>query len=222
LKQAQKTGPLGYIVKPFNPRELEIIIAAGMYKVNKKRHFKNIDEQCCFCLKKFCGITFRRNIEFTPIFIHGEVVLITGYNADDFISNKLRWENIIHPDDRQEYSKNIYKNLKMDPDSSNEKEYRIICKDGNVRWVRNFIRNICDDFGKPIGIQDVIMDITEARSLKQILEEKSTDLNLFKCTTVERENMMIELKQKVNSLREKLGETPEYDLSFLENEEDRL
>ena len=142
---------------------------------------------------------------------------ITGYNVDDFISRKLRWEDIVHPDDFKEYPGDIYEGLRKVPDFSDEREYRIICKDGEIRWIKGFVRNISDGFGKPICIQEIIGDITEMKDMEYRIEKESKDLKLLKTLWIDRENMMIKLKEKVNSLCKALGRTPEYDLSFLEN-----
>ena len=157
------------------------------------------------------------DLDFMPVFIHGEVKRITGYNANDFISGSLKWKDIVHPDDLHGYPGDMHENLKMVPNFSDGREYRIICKDGKIHWVNNFIKNICDDLGKPIRIQEIINDITERKNMEQKIKEKSKELDLFSTMTVNYENQIIELKKKVNSLCKALGEAPKYDLSFIKN-----
>jgi PAS domain-containing protein len=58
---------------------------------------------------------------------------ITGYD-EEFTSGKVRWEQIIHPDDMGWLMTTRRKNFKQCGFSS-DKEYRIIRKDGVVRRV---------------------------------------------------------------------------------------
>jgi FOG: GAF domain len=48
-------------------------------------------------LQKFRGIAFRRTIDFVPIFFHGAVEEITGYTAEEFVTENPAWDQIIHP-----------------------------------------------------------------------------------------------------------------------------
>lgn len=57
------------------------------------------------------------------------------------------------------------------PDYSIEREYRILRKDGQIRWVHEDIRNICDDSGKPIVVQGAIYDITERKRAEEDLRD---------------------------------------------------
>jgi PAS domain S-box-containing protein len=117
----------------------------------------------------FQGIAFRGRMDFTPIFFHGAVEEITGYTEEEFTRGQPRWNQIIHPDDFQTISENIEK-IGSVPDYSDEREYRIIRKDGDIRWVHEFIQNLCDRSGKPLMVQGAIYDVTDH---KRAEEEKS-------------------------------------------------
>jgi len=59
-------------------------------------------------------------------------------------------------------------------------------------------------------------DITERNRAKLNLQQNLKDLQHFRDVTVDRENVMIDLKKEVNSLCRELGKEPVHDLSFLE------
>ena len=117
----------------------------------------------------FQGIAFRGRINFSPIFFHGAVEEISGYTEDEFINGDPRWDQVIHPDDLPTISESSEK-IGSVPDYSAEREYRIIRKDGDIRWVHEIIRNLCDRSGKPIMVQGAIYDVTDR---KRAEEEKS-------------------------------------------------
>ncbi|MGA1796576.1 MAG: PAS domain S-box protein, partial [bacterium] len=118
--------------------------------------------------KNFKGILFQANIDFKPIFFHGAVEAITGYTEDDFIAESPRWDQIVHRDDLPKIYE-ISRKLRRVPNYSVEREYRILCRDGEIRWMEEIIQNICDEEGRPILIQGVLYDITERKHTEQAL-----------------------------------------------------
>ena len=113
-------------------------------------------------VSNFPGITFRSDLHFKPLFFHGKIKNITGYTEHDFVSGKITWDKIIHPDDLPKLLEDT-KKINIYPDISYENEYRIIRKDKSIRYVRQYIQNISNDLGRPVFTQGVIYDITERK-----------------------------------------------------------
>ena len=114
------------------------------------------------------GIVFGSRLDFSPIFVRGPVETITGYQERDFQAGKPRWEEIIHPDDRNAVAESIA-SLGKRADGATQHEYRIIRKDGQMRWVRGFIQNIADASGKPAFLEGAIFDITAQKAARDEL-----------------------------------------------------
>ncbi len=127
-------------------------------------------------VQNFNGIAFRAKSDFTPIFIHGMVHDITGYTDEEFTSGKVRWEQIIHPDDMRLAYDGETKKLQMVPGFSSDKEYRIIRKDGAVRWVHHRAQNQAGEDGKVAYIQGTIHDITDRRAAEDALRERMKEI----------------------------------------------
>ncbi|MFQ5981583.1 MAG: PAS domain S-box protein [Candidatus Heimdallarchaeota archaeon] len=121
-------------------------------------------------VQNFHGIAYQGDFRFAPIFFHGAVEEITGYTEDEFIAGTPAWDQIIYPEDLPLIQIRIDE-LSSIPDSSTEMEYRIIRKDGQIRWIRERIQNICDSAGNPIRVQGALFDITERKQMKAVLEE---------------------------------------------------
>jgi|GEM_PF-1724766 len=70
--------------------------------------------------------------------------------------------------------------------------------------------------GKSVGVVLTFNDITIRKSWEAELRKNLEDLQQFERAAVNRENVMIDLKKKVNELSKKLGQPEPYNLSFLE------
>ncbi|MGA1844682.1 MAG: PAS domain S-box protein [bacterium] len=120
--------------------------------------------------KNFKGILYQTDIHFTPIFFHGAVEAITGYKEEDFVSKGPMWDRIIHREDFPVIDRESRKLLTV-PHYSREREYKIVRRDGEIRWVEEIIQNTCDKSGKPVVIQGVIYDITERKRAESALKD---------------------------------------------------
>jgi PAS domain S-box-containing protein len=121
-------------------------------------------------VQDFPGIAYRGRMDFVPVFFHGAVEAITGYSGEEFASGRRRWDQVIHPDDFAQLQESWEKTRSV-PGYSTEREYRIVRKDGQIRWVREIIHNICNGFGKPAFVQGVLYDITGRKQAEENLRE---------------------------------------------------
>ncbi len=67
-----------------------------------------------------------------------------------------------------------------------------------------------DENGKVISVYTTMEDITENKHAEQALKEKINELERYKTITVNREMKMMELKNEINELYEKLNQKPKY------------
>ncbi len=120
-------------------------------------------------VRSFRGIAFRGTTSSLPIFLHGAVEEITGYTEDEFLEGAIRWDEIIHPEDLPRSFNEDGEQLRSQPRHSYSREYRIVHKDGGVRWVQEDIQNICDDSGRSVLVQGTIRDITQRKLAEDAL-----------------------------------------------------
>ncbi|MFX1569124.1 MAG: PAS domain S-box protein [Promethearchaeota archaeon] len=128
------------------------------------------EEKYHIFLANFQGIAFQGNLDFTPIFFHGNVQEITGYTEEDFITGNPRWDQIILEEDKNKIADSI-KNIHDVPNTVIEREYRILTKDGKYKWLSEIIQNISDKNGIPYLVQGVINDITKRKEAELKLKE---------------------------------------------------
>ncbi|MHA1728662.1 MAG: PAS domain S-box protein, partial [Promethearchaeota archaeon] len=128
-------------------------------------------------IQNFHGIVYKGKINFHPIFFHGEVEKITGYTEQEFSFGNLRWDELIHPDDiLDELS---FKKIQTVPNYSIIREYRILHKSGEIRWILENIHNVCDNLGKPTFVQGMLFDITKNKQMEQKLKESEEKFRII-------------------------------------------
>lgn len=136
----------------------------------KEEILRNSEEKYRSFLENFKGIVFQLNMDLTPMFYHGLVEEITGYRGDEFVSGNPRWNQIVHPEDLKNIEESLKKVRKIS-NYSDTREYRIIRKDGEVRWVSEMTHTISDEKGKSVKVQGTIQDITEKKILSDELKK---------------------------------------------------
>jgi len=128
--------------------------------------------------ENFQGIAFRGTLDWIPEFFHGSVEAITGYKEEDFTSGNPSWDEVIHPDDKEVVFK-IGENLSKIPSEIINRKYRIIKKNGEIRWVHEFTSNVCDESGVPKWVQGSIYDITDVVLAEKTLKRSLNDLEIY-------------------------------------------
>jgi PAS domain S-box-containing protein len=116
--------------------------------------------------------TYRCSMDknWTMQFISDEVESLSGYPASDFINNSVRsFASIIAPEDQEMIEKAI--RLSVKKKKSYRIEYRIIHKNGKIRWAQERGRAIFDKSNKVACLDGVITDITSRKQAEAALRE---------------------------------------------------
>ncbi len=97
-------------------------------------------------------------------FVSPACLEITGYNVEAFYEHADLMEEMVHPADRH-----LLEAMESQPQNGvcqgGEVEYRIITKDGAIRWIRRNCRPILDEQGVYLGRRGSLSDITDKKML---------------------------------------------------------
>jgi hypothetical protein len=124
-------------------------------------------------LQNFKGISFKLNRNFDLLLLEGALDEITGYTEEEFISGRVKFFDLIVPEDMallyQIRDKMI--SSQISPNSIMEYDYRIRRKDGSVKWVHELIHNVCSTSGETAFVQGYAYDITQRKKVEETLEK---------------------------------------------------
>lgn len=178
LEKAKVSEPFGYIIKPFDPRSLHISIKMARYKHAMDEKLQVSEERYRGFVQNFLGIAFRFTPDFSVVFLHGATESITGYREEEFMAGSVTWEMLLHPEDA---ARMLPQNnaIREKREYAGSREYRIIRKDGEVRWIFELVQKIAATPSSSSYIQGASYDITDRKNAEDAVRVANRKLNLL-------------------------------------------
>ncbi|TXH28866.1 MAG: PAS domain S-box protein, partial [Elusimicrobia bacterium] len=102
-------------------------------------------------------------------FVSHNVVQI-GYSADEFLSGEKVFADLVHPDDLPRLVNEVASLAGRGVDRF-EKEYRLVTRDGGVRWVDDRTIAERDERGNITHYQGIVIDISERKAADHALRQ---------------------------------------------------
>jgi PAS domain S-box-containing protein len=120
----------------------------------------------------------RNDDDWTMCFISDGCRIITGHAPQDLIGNALvSYNDMIHPDDRKMVADEVHRGIAEG--GHFHVEYRLIAKDGTVRWLWEQGCPVYDDKGKMVGLEGFITDITARKKAQENVRLANWKLTLL-------------------------------------------
>lgn len=146
---------------------------------------KNLEEAVDI-INRSPAVAFRWRMERDwPVeYVSDNVEKLTGITAGDFTSGKARYSDIIHPDDIKRVAAEVeFFTGRENAGHFVHKPYRIVARDGAVKWVEDSTNVIRDDSGAVVQLKGLVIDITDrieaTREIKRKNELLETINNLL-------------------------------------------
>jgi PAS domain S-box-containing protein len=168
LREALEAGADDVMRVPFEPEVLTARVAAGL----RAARLRASEALLGSLVGNIPGAVYRGACDehWTMEWLSDEIEAISGYPASDFIYSAVRpFVSIIHPDDREYVWQSVIE--AVDAGRPYGLEYRIVRRDGSVRWVleRGQAQEVGDGRRWLVG---AIFDITARRAAEQALRER--------------------------------------------------
>jgi PAS domain S-box-containing protein len=108
------------------------------------------------------------------VFMSPHLEAVLGYSADEWASDAEFYLKVIHPDDLERVLAEHRRTRETGDLFS--MEYRMVARDGRVRWFLDEARVIRDEAGRPVFHHGFILDITERKELADALHRSEEEL----------------------------------------------
>jgi sigma-B regulation protein RsbU (phosphoserine phosphatase) len=93
-----------------------------------------------------------------------------GYSDHDLIDGKIRFSQLVHPEDRNRLAQEVKQFAEADVEDYTQ-SYRILTRSGEVRWVEDQTSVVRDDQGRKVYNQGIMVDVTPRRLAEEELRK---------------------------------------------------
>jgi PAS domain S-box-containing protein/diguanylate cyclase (GGDEF)-like protein len=162
LERAKITEPFGYILKPFEERELHGHIEIALYKARMEKKLKDSEERYVLATMGANDGLWDWDLTKHTIYFSPRWKSMIGYGEGELGQHPSEWFSRLHPEDRSRVKQQIAAHI-TGKIQHFECEYRILSKDGTYRWALARGLAMADSTGKAQRIAGSQTDITERK-----------------------------------------------------------
>jgi PAS domain S-box-containing protein len=164
FQRAKITEPYGYILKPFEERELRTTIEMALYKHKMERRLKESEEWLTTTLKSIGDAVIATDKNERVAFMNPVAERLTGWNQEDALGKDLREIfNIIDEETRSVIESPVTKVLREGIAVNLVSNTTLITKNGTEIPIDDIGAPLRDERGNIIGVVLIFRDITEHR-----------------------------------------------------------
>jgi len=162
LERAKITEPFGYILKPFEERELHGHIEIALYKARMEKKLKDSEERYVLATMGANDGLWDWDLTTHKIYYSPRWKSMLGFGEPEIGPHPSEWLSRLHPEDRPRVKQQISAHIRGKVQHF-ESEYRILCKDGSYKWALTRGLALADSKGKAQRIAGSQTDITERK-----------------------------------------------------------
>lgn len=166
VEQVKRSDPCGYILKPFQERDLRIGIEVALHKDTIERRVQESEEKFRLVTESIDDVFWLSSADFKELlYVSPAYEKIWGRKREELYRAPLSFVEGIHPDDRHMVRSRM-ESLSLE---SQQLEYRVIRPDNSISWVRDRRFPVFDHQGNLYRMAGVTTDITEQKNAQQQL-----------------------------------------------------
>jgi PAS domain S-box-containing protein len=117
------------------------------------------------------AMIYQAGTDWVPTICGKYISVLTGYTKKELTSGKVKWLDIIFPEDKERVLRESTILLKKPCDIT--QEYRLVRKDGKITWVQDKKISYYEK-GKLKYIEGIVLDITKRKQAEKKLEESES------------------------------------------------
>ena len=177
VSRAQLTEPYGYLVKPFDEREVQTTVAIALYKAMSDRKLRDSRRWARGVLHSISDAVITTDMNGHVRYINPSAQFLTGWSAKDAANRSLHEVVTINDDIlRQQLDEAIALSSRNVGESGYELHFDLLHRNGNVIPVSAIITGIQYEDGESHGIVLTFRDISIQRQVYEMLRQMNADL----------------------------------------------
>jgi len=210
LQRAKTTEPYGYILKPFEDKELRTGIEVALYKHNIETRLRQSERWLATTLKSIGDAVIATNAKGRVLFMNPVAEALTGWKHKDALGKGLTEVFNIVSEETHEVAENPVERVIREGIVVDLANHVLIARDGTEIPIDDSAAPIRDDKGNITGIVLIFYDVSERKRaerelakyrqhLEELVEERTGELRIAN-------EQLEELYQQEKELRQELEE----------------
>lgn len=178
IQRAKITDPFGYIIKPFEERELHISIEIALYKDHTQKLIREKDKWLTTILRSVGDAVIATDTSGKIKFINNVAERLTGFTKEEAINKELCSIFKIRSEATKEYVTNPVQKVMQTGDIvglANHTE--LISKNGTIYPIADSGSPIRDEHGNITGVVVVFQDLSYYKKTEELINIQTTALN---------------------------------------------
>lgn len=168
LQRAGTTAAYGYLIKPYEDRELRSSIEMALSKYQLEKRLKESEERYALASRASNGGIWDWNLKNSQVYYSPRWADMLGLDDKNLSGAPEEWFDRLHPDDRQPTTDALSAHLSGNTPVF-ECEYRILHQDGGYRWMQCRGMALFNPQQVPWRIAGSQVDISDRKHFEQEL-----------------------------------------------------
>lgn len=179
LNRAKLTEPYGYILKPFEARDLGTTIEMALYKHKIEQQLREREQWLATTLKSIGDAVITTDSQGLVTFMNPVAEALTRWNSEEVIGNDLSEVfHAINEKTREAIENPINLVLQEGVTVGLENHTLLITKDGSEIPIDDSAAPIKNEAGNILGAVLVFHDMTEQQQIQSVLEKTNEELEV--------------------------------------------
>lgn len=178
IQRAKITDPFGYIIKPFEERELHISIEIALYKDHTQKLIREKDKWLTAILRSVGDAVIATDTQGKIKFINHVAERLTGYTKEEAINKDLPSIFRIRSEVTKEFTLNaVQKVMQTGEIVGLANHTELVSRNGNVYPIADSGAPIRDENGNITGVVVVFQDLSYFKQTEELIKIQTSALN---------------------------------------------